>query len=216
MANPIVNLTYIGQPGASAAGGQVIADQTSGPKAKTLYAYGTLVASSSTFSTTTAATVNFIDGVQTFGVTSVLALQSVTAPATINGTANTAIYSTVYGVNKIHVGDSVVIAGFTNSGNNGTFTVTEVTSSGFYVVNSSSVAETNPAATVSDTQNAIPAWVDVFYAGSNGDSAAAAAIMATATVAPTGVVATSFQLHYPSLATTGATVTIGAIIAFSS
>lgn len=63
MAQAVVNLKYIGQgPSGS---GQVFAGNDPGPASKTLYAYGTLVASSGTFCTETAATVNFIDGTAT-------------------------------------------------------------------------------------------------------------------------------------------------------
>lgn len=221
MAAPFINLTYIGQPGTSAGGGQIIADQTSGPKAKTLYAYGNLVASSGTwYSYTGTVAVNFIDGVQTFGKQIILQLQSVTAPATINGTANQAIYSSTGGDGQIKVNDSVVIAGFTNSGNNGTFTVNAVSSTGIQVTNSSSVAETNPAGTLSDVQGGIPVWVQLFYAGNSADSATAAANFETGAwvVRPAfDIQATSFQTYLnTSLGTTGVSVTLGAVIAFSS
>lgn len=213
MAHSVVNLTYIGQP-SNPASGQAIADQTSGPKAKTLYAVGTIVNGSSTFSTETATTVNFIDGVQTFGRVSVLQFQSVTAPATINGTANTAVYSSVGPDINVPVGVSITFAGFANSGNNGTFTVTAVNSTSISVVNSSSVAETNPSATGTYTVGGIPVWVDVFYAGASTDSSTTAT--ASNNFYPSNIVGTGFQLNHNSFTTTGVTVTFGAIIAFSS
>ena len=51
MATTSINLSYIGQ--GPSAGGQNIADQTSGPKAKTLYGYGALVATSGTWTSQT-------------------------------------------------------------------------------------------------------------------------------------------------------------------
>ena len=220
MAAPFINLSYIGQP-STPQGGMVVADQTSGPKAKTLYAYGNLVASSgSWYSYTGTVAVNFIDGVQTFGKTVVLQIQSVTNPVTINGTANQVIYSSVFGDNQVLVGDSVTIAGFTNSGNNGTFTVNVVTSTGIQVTNSSAVAETNPAATLSDVLNAVPVWVNLFYAGNSNDSSTAAANFETGSwvIRPAyDIQGTSFQTYLnTSLGTTGVSVRLGAIIAFSS
>jgi hypothetical protein len=64
-ASAAVNLSYIGQgPSAS---GQIIADSTSGPKAKTLYGYGTIVSGSDAVSVV----VNFIDGTSTLAKTPV-------------------------------------------------------------------------------------------------------------------------------------------------
>jgi len=127
LAQAVVNLSYIGNgPSGS---GQVIADQTSGPKSKTLYAYGTLVASSGTFVTETAAAVNFIDG------TSTLASK--------------------------------------------------------------------------------PAFVNVFLAGSSGDSSGAAAALSSG-MYPSALSNTGFTLNHANLTTTGAQATIGVIIGFSS
>ena len=212
MANPVVTLSYIGNGPTGA--NQSIADQTSGPKAKTLYAYGTLVASSGTFCTTTAATVNFIDGVQGFGKTVVLSCQSVDAPVTYLGTSNVAFYHTVQAAGQIKVGDSITVAGFTNSANNTTGTVLYVITGAIGISNSSAVAETNPAATIVSNKSSIPAFVNVFVAGNSGDSAGAVA--AIGVITPSSLSSTGCTLKYSSLTTTGATVTLGAIIAFSS
>jgi hypothetical protein len=125
--------------------GQVIADQTSGPKAKTLEGVATIVEDGAN----TTFTVGWIDGTQKIDqVLILLSLQSVTAAATVNGVANQAIYSGVGSFGQIPVGTSVTIAGFTNAGNNGTFTVNVTTANTIVVTNSSSVAETNYAATL--------------------------------------------------------------------
>lgn len=211
-AAPAINLSYIGQGPKSS--GQLIADQTSGPKAKTLYAFG-VATNGNTTTAANSAPVNFIDGVQTLGKTTILQLQSVTAPATINGVANQAIYSSVFGDNLVLVGDSVVIAGFTNSGNNGTFTVNVVSATGITVTNSSSVAETNGAATLSDTTGGTPIWVDAFISGSASDTAADLAV-ASAAFFPSALSNTGFTLNWSALATTARTIHFGAIIAFSS
>jgi hypothetical protein len=212
MANPVINLSYIGV--GPTAGNQFIADQTSGPKSKTLYAYGNLVAQSSTFTSTTVATINFIDGVQTLGQTLVKQLYAVTAPATIGGVANQVVYSVLGGASQIQVGQSVLIAGFTNSGNNGTFTVNAISATTITVTNSSSVAETNYAATAIVTVSSVPVWVDVFVAGSVGDSTGAAS--SAGYIYPSGLTGTGFTIHYGSLQTTGASVGLGFILAFSS
>lgn len=97
----------------------------------------------------TTATLNWIDGVQKPFQTVILApVLSVTAPATIGGVANQAVYSGVGAYGQLKVGQSVTFAGFSNAGNNGTFTVNALTTSSIQVTNAGSVAETNPAATV--------------------------------------------------------------------
>lgn len=127
-AQAVVNLKYIGQ--GPSGDKQVFAGNEPGPAAKTLYAYGTLVASSGTFCSETAATINFVDGTA--------------------------------GLLKV------------------------------------------------------PAIVDVFVAGNSGDSAAALAGMGASPVWASAVGSQAFTLNHASITTTGATVTIGAIIAFSS
>lgn len=210
MAHSVVNLSYIGQP-SSPAGGQIVADQTSGPKARSLYAYGTIVNGSSTFCTETSTTVNFIDGVQAFGKTFVLPINKVAIDATTNTYAD---YYTVGGALQARVGDSVTVAGCSTSANNGTFTVEAVSSSYIVLNNSSAVAETEVGATAVDNQTNIPVFVDVFYAGNSNDSSTTAT--ASSSFWPSDVTATGFNLFHNSFTTTGVTVTFGAIIAFSS
>lgn len=153
MANSVINLGaspngYIGQPVQSAAQGQIYNNGTPGPLGSVLSAIGT----STMDAAATTITVNFIDGVQKLSQTTVLvSLQSVTAPATIGGVANQAIYSGVGAFGQLRVGQSVVIAGFANAGNNGTFTVLAITTSSIQVTNAGSVAETNYAATLTYT-----------------------------------------------------------------
>ena len=84
--------------------------------------------------------------------------------------AGSAVYSSVFGDGQVVVGDTVVIAGFTTSANNGTFTVTAVGSSSVTVNNLAAVAETNPAATLSDVQNAIPLAVAMNVSGGSQEA----------------------------------------------
>src|ERR1700677_248221 len=139
---PQVNLSYIGL--GPTAQGQTIADQTSGPKGKALYAYGILT-NGNTTTANTGNPVAFIDGVQSIQNSISIPVLNVAAPATIGGTANQAVYSGVGAYGQLRKGQSVTFAGFTNSGNNGTFTINSLTTSTITVTNSSSVAETNPA-----------------------------------------------------------------------
>ena len=211
-ASAAITLSYIGN--GATAGGQAIADQTSGPKAKTLYAYGTLVSGSDA----TTAAVNFIDGTQGFGQTVRLSVQSVAAPVTLAGVANQAFYASVSGVNSLATGQSVTISGFATSANNVTATVNTLTSTGFYVTNSSAVAETNAAGTAVQTKSGIPAWVNVFYSAKSTDSSTAAGVFATGTnhFQASAVTATGFTLNYPTVTTSGVTIGFGAVIAFSN
>ena len=58
---------------------------------------------------------------------------------------------------------SVIIAGFTNAGNNGTFTVVSCSSTSLVVVNGGGIAETNPGTAVTATPLTSPndvAWYD--------------------------------------------------------
>jgi hypothetical protein len=149
MAIPAQTPTWLGYgsgwTGANTLGAGVVATQggLSGMAGKTLTGIVTFVLDG----TLTAATMNMIDGVQNINQqTIVCPMQSVTAPATYNGTANVAIYSGVGNIGQIQVGQSFVVTGFANGGNNGTFTVLAKTAYQIYAVNASSVAETNPAA----------------------------------------------------------------------
>src|SRR5208337_883694 len=148
------NLSYIGN--GPTGSGQIISDATPGPKSKTLYGYGVLKAATSTGTTITSSNVGWIDGVQTLGKTIVLQVQSVDAPITYLGTANVAFYHSVQGDGQVAVGDSVTIAGFATVANNTTATVLYVITGAIGVSNSSSVAETNPAATLVLTKGGVP------------------------------------------------------------
>lgn len=139
MSIAAVNLSYIGQPSV-AAQGQVVASNDSGPLGKVVVGIGTAVLDGAA----TTFTLNWIDGVQKIFQNQVqVPFFAVTAPATIGGVANQAVYSSVGATGQFRVGQSVVIAGFANSGNNGTFTINGVTTTSVTVTNASSVAETN-------------------------------------------------------------------------
>lgn len=212
-ASAAVNLSYIGQ--GPSGGGQRIADQTSGPKAKTLYGVGTLLSGSDA----TTAAVNFIDGTQSLGEVIITSLQSVAAPVTLNGVANQAFYAGNKGATQFQVGQSAVIAGFTTAANNVTATVNVVTSTGFYVTNASSVAETNGAATASVTVGGVPTLVNVFVSPSSIDSAAALLLIGAKPLYASAITSKGFTLNYATITTSGtaaAPITFGAVIAFSS
>jgi hypothetical protein len=211
-AAPSLNLSYIGNGPTGA--NQSIAQGTSGPVAKTLYAYG-VATNGNTTTAANAAPVGFIDGVQSLGKTIVLQFQSVGAPASYQGTANQAYYASVQGVGQLQVGQSITFAGFSNSGNNTTATINYVTGSGVYVTNSSSVAETNPAATGTVQVSSVPIFVDVFISGNSADTAGDLAVAAAAFY-PSSLSSTGFTLNWAALATTARTIHFGAIIGFSS
>jgi hypothetical protein len=144
MAIPNVNVQWYGQT--SIAQGQIYGNNASGPQNEVLIGIGTAILDGAL----TTFQLNWIDGVQVpFKTTVVLSLSSVAAPATIGGVANQAVYSGVGAYGQLRVGQSIVIAGFTNAGNNGTFTINALTTSTIQVTNASSVAETNPQASLS-------------------------------------------------------------------
>ena len=210
--NVVHPLSYIGQGPTGT--GQIINSGLGGPLSKQLWAYGTII--NDTTASGTTCPIGYIDGVASLGKQVVLAFQSVTAPATINGTANQAIYSTVYGASEVPVGASVTFAGFTNSGNNGTFTVNAVSATGITVTNSSSVAETNPAATGVYTVGGVPQLVQVYLAQGTGDSTAAVILASAKALFATGVTSTGFTLNFPTLTTAAAQITFGAVLNFSA
>jgi len=148
MAIPAVNLSYIGQPSV-AAQGQIFNNGLGGPLSRIAAGIATFVGDGAT----TSAVVNWIDGVQKPYVTTVvIPVLAVTAPATIGGVTNQAVYSGVGSYGQLRVGQSVTFAGFSNAGNNGAFTINALSSSSIQVTNASSVAETNPAATLTNLQ----------------------------------------------------------------
>jgi len=139
------NIQWIGQPLAAAAQGQRMNSNDSGPLGQNLV--GIVQLTLDGVATTT--TLNFIDGTQkVYQNVYVLPVLSVAAPVTIGGVANQAVFSGVGSYGLLRVGQSVTFAGFTNAGNNGTFTINALTTSSIQVTNSSAVAETNPAGTV--------------------------------------------------------------------
>src|ERR1035437_3458622 len=206
------NLKYIGQ--GPTVGGQALADQTSGPKAKTLYAYGTIVNDSTASATN--APVGFIDGVQSLGRVVTMHFQAATAAATIGGVVNQTVYSSTGPDSQVPVGTSIVMAGFANGGNNGTFTVTGNSSQNITVTNSGGVAEPNPGGVGTYTIGGIPVSVSLFIAGTSTDSAAAVILAAAKPLYATALSATGFTINFSTLTTSGATVTYGAVIVFGS
>lgn len=208
MAIPAVNLSYIGQP-ASPAAGQVFASNDSGPLGKVIVGTGTATLDGAL----TAFTVNFIDGVQKLAqVPVIIQLQSAAAPVTINGVANQAIYSGVGAMSQIAVGTSVVIAGFVNGGNNGTFTVNAVTASSVTVTNASSVAETNYAATLSFSKGPSVLAVQVTRSGIATDTAAGSVQV----TGPSALSSTGFTANLGSAGTNGNTLTVAAEVYLAS
>lgn len=144
MAIPNVNVSWYGQ--SSLAQGQVYGNNTAGPENEILKGVGTAILDG----TLTTFQVNFIDGIQSlYKSLVVLPFSSVAAPVTIGGVVNQAVYSGVGAYGQLRVGQSIVIAGFTNAGNNGTFTINALTTSTIQVTNAGSVAETNPQASLS-------------------------------------------------------------------
>ncbi len=146
MAIAAVNLSYLGQP-SSPAQGQIINSGLGGPLAGALVGIGTAVLDGAA----TTFTLNWIDGSQKIFQRPqvVIPVLSVTAPATIGGVANQAVYSGVGSFGQLRVGQSVTIAGFATSANNVTATINAVSTSSIQITNASSVAETNPQASVS-------------------------------------------------------------------
>lgn len=210
--NVVHPLSYIGVGPTGT--GQIINSGLGGPLSKQLWAFGTII--NDTTASGTTCPIGYIDGVASLGKQVVLSFQSVTAPATINGVANQAIYSTVAGASQVPVGASITFAGFTNAGNNTTVTVVAVTATGIQVLNASAVAETNPAATGVYTVGGIPQLVQVYLAQGAGDSAAAVTLASAKSLFATGVTATGFTLNFPTLTTAAAQITFGAVLNFSA
>ena len=143
MAIPAQNVTWYGP--ALAQGQLQSQGGISGSQSKAVVGSATFVGDGAT----TTATLNWIDGVQKpFQTNVVIPVSSVTAPATIGGVANQAVYTGVGAYGQLKVGQSITFGGYTNAGNNGTFTINALTTSTIQVTNASSVAESNPAATV--------------------------------------------------------------------
>lgn len=189
MAIPAVNLTYLGN--GPTASGQVTSNLQGGPLGKTLVGIGTatLDGAASTF------TVNWVDGTQRpFGRQIVLTL---IAAATASG-GNT-VYTSPNADSSIPVGTSVVVAGFTTSANNGTFTVVSTSTSTITLNNASGVAELNPAATLVANIGGIPIGV------------LGTRISNSSTFVADTAVATNDVVSVSAVTATGATVTISSI-----
>jgi len=204
MAIANANVTYFSQnnPTSSAnsafAQGQIQSQGgVSGSQSKALVGLATFTGDGAS----TTAIVNWIDGIQKpFQQVIVIPVSAVTAPATIGGVANQAVYSGVGAYGQLKVGQSVTFAGFSNGGNNGTFTINALTTSSIQVTNASSVAESNPAATVS-FNSLTGALVAGAYVTRSQVNASGVADTAAATIAVTQIA---------SVTATGATVTFSA------
>jgi len=195
MAIANVSLSYLGQP-SSPAQGQIVNSGLGGPLSETLVGIGTAIldGASTTF------TLNWIDGVQKIFQRPlvVIPVLAVTAPATIGGVANQAVYSGVGSFGQFRIGQTITFAGFSNAGNNGAFVINSVSTSSVTVTNSSSVAESNPQATGAVSFGAV---LPATTFGANQR-----VLVSAANVADTAAVTTTAILS--AVTATGATVTI--------
>lgn len=205
-------LSYIGS--GPTGGGQIINSGLGGPLSKQLWGVATII--NDTTASGTTCPIGYIDGTQSLGKQVVLQLQSVDAPVTYLGTANTAMYHSVGADSQLTVGQSVIIAGFTTSANNVTATVTFVLNDRFGVTNASSVAEINPAGTAKWTIGGTPFLVQCYLAQGTGDSAAAVTLAAAKALFATTVTDTGFVLNFPTLTTAAAQITVGCVLNFSA
>lgn len=125
---------------ATAQGQSLSSGGAAGFESRKLYLMGTATLDGAA----TAFTANYIDGAQKLFQRIVnISASNVTAPATIGGVANQSIVSGVGAFGALSVGQSVVISGFANAGNNGTFTVNALTTSSIQITNAGAVAESN-------------------------------------------------------------------------
>jgi hypothetical protein len=150
MANNVPNIVYLGQPSA-AAGGQIVANVSSGPLGRTLVGTATIVLDGATAS----GTINFIDGVQTFGKQYILPLQSVlgaqqfVASLTLSqvaaSSAGTAVYTGTItgGAANALAGQYFTVAGFTQANNNGAWIATASTLTTLTLANPNATAATH-------------------------------------------------------------------------
>jgi len=181
MSISAVNLTYIGQ-GPSSGGGQILNDNTPGPKGRSVVGYGqaTLDGNLSAF------TVNFIDGVATFGKSFTLRVQSVAASDGTNS-----VYSSTDACGQVKVGDTVTVRGCTVSANNVTAAaVKAVTSSTITVANTSGTAESGLfGATMVDYVAATPVALLISRSGAATDTAAVGTTIEPSAISTTGFTA---------------------------
>lgn len=205
MAMTAGNLILFGP--ATAQGQEQSQGGLSGTQSKPVTGIATLIGDGAA----TSGVVNWIDGVQKPFQTVILAsVLSVTAPATIGGVANQAIYSGVGAYGQLRVGQSVTFAGFTNTGNNGTFTINALTTSTIQVTNASSVAETNPAATVA-FNIATGSFATGAFSARSGWNAAGVVDTAASSIYVTGigtVTATTGVVNFSAAPANAATVSV--------
>jgi len=200
MAIAAANLQYLGQP-SPAAQGQIVNSGLGGPLSEALTGIATFVGDGAS----TTATLNWIDGVQKIFQRPlvVIPVLAVTAPATIGGVANQAVYSGVGSFGQFNVGQSITFAGFSNAGNNGTFVINARSTNSVQVTNSSSVAESNPQATGAVSFGAV---LPAVYGSSGVNNARV--LVSAANVADTA--ATTITAIISAVTATGATVTFSA------
>jgi hypothetical protein len=179
MAITAANLVYIGQP-TSPAQGVIAASNDSGLLGKQNMGIATFTGDGAS----TTATVNWIDGVQkVFQQTAYAPVNAATAAATIGGVANQTIYSGVGAYGQFRVGQTLVVAGFSNAGNNGSFPITAITTSTIQVTNSGGVAETNYQGNVAvNSGSALPVALGARSGVSAANVADTAANTITATI----------------------------------
>lgn len=208
MAISAANLVYVGAPGSSAAEGQVISSNDSGPLGKQIFGIATFTGDGAS----TTATLNWIDGVQRpFRKNIVTSVLSVTAPATIGGVANQAVYSGVGSYGAFSVGQTVTFAGFSNAGNNGSFVINALSTSSIQVTNASSVAETNPQGSALVNLGAVLPVATAYRSGvSAANVADTAAASITASIA--SITATGATVTFSAAPANGATCSVAAAL----
>jgi len=211
MAIATVNASYIGYGGLNPAlgpvQGQIAAGQDSGPLAKTLVATAVVTGDSSS----TSSTINLIDGIQKIAQYPItIPFTNVTAPATIGGVANQAVYSGIGATTQLAVGASIVFSGFSNGGNNGTFTINVISTNSVTVTNASSVLEgPNYSAQGLSYKGPVIAAIDISRSSVNDTAAAGIGV-----VGAHGISNTSFTCDYS--ATFSGTMGLVFVIYFAS
>ncbi len=212
MAIPAVALSYLGQP-SSAAQGQIINNGLGGQLSEELMGIATFVGDGAT----TTATVNWIDGVQKIFQRPVVVIPvlSVTAPATLGGVANQAVYSGVGSFSQFSKGQTITFAGFSNAGNNGAFVINLVSTSSVTVTNASSVAESNPQATGAVNFGAVLPVAQGFRSGVSAanvaDTAANTITASINTITATGALVT-FSAAPANAATCSVAVKLDSVV----
>lgn len=212
MAIAATPLSYVGQP-SSAAQGQIVNNGLGGPLSEQLLGIATFIGDGAA----TTATVQWIDGTQKIFQRPlvVVSLASATAAATINGVANQTVYSGIGSYGQFRVGQTLVVAGFSNAGNNGSFPITAVSTSSIQVTNSGGVAETNPLASASVSFGAVLPVALGYRSGVSAanvaDTAANTITASINTITATGALVT-FSAAPANLATCSVAVQLNSVV----